>query len=114
MNKVKINLADAKAELRDAATGPDSQNWRYSPAIKALLNHHDELLVILGEAKVALEEKDQRIAEAEIKGVEKLAAAFKLWADESGGDYEADRHWYAASKEAFQFAEALRDEAESK
>ncbi|UAN59599.1 hypothetical protein [Serratia sp. JSRIV004] len=65
MKKLKITVEDAKATLRDAATGPDSQNWRYSPAVKALLNNHDELLVILGEAKVALEEKNQRIAELE-------------------------------------------------
>lgn len=66
MSKIKITLADAKAELRDAATGPGSQHWGYAPAVKALLNSHDELLVMLGEATVALEEKDQRIAELEV------------------------------------------------
>lgn len=65
MSKIKITLADAKAELRDVATGPRSEHWSYAPAVKALLNSHDELLAILGEATVALEEKDQRIAELE-------------------------------------------------
>lgn len=72
MSKLKITLADAKAELRDAATGPDSLNWRYSPAVIALLNNHDELLAILGEATAALEEKGQRIAELE-RGQQKPA-----------------------------------------
>jgi hypothetical protein len=61
MSKIKITLADAKAELRGAATGPGSQYWSYTPAVMALLNSHDELLAILGEATVALEEKEQKI-----------------------------------------------------
>lgn len=61
MSKLKITLEDAKAELRDAATGPDSQNWRYSPAVKALLNNHDELLVALGEMKHRAESAEQRL-----------------------------------------------------
>ncbi|NCG55159.1 hypothetical protein [Serratia fonticola] len=56
----------------------------------------------------ALEEKGQRIADAEANGVEKLAEAFKLWADESN-DHEAERHWATASKEAFSFADDLRN-----
>ncbi|WP_419235781.1 hypothetical protein ACN09D_14705 [Serratia fonticola] len=66
MSKIKITLEDAKAELRDAATGPRSEHWSYAPAVKALLNSHDELLAILGEATVALEEKDQQIKELEV------------------------------------------------
>lgn len=62
MSKFKITLADAKAELRDAATGPDSQNWRYSPAVKALLNNHDDLLVALGEMKHRAEVAEQQNA----------------------------------------------------
>ncbi|WP_186381685.1 zinc-ribbon domain-containing protein [Yersinia massiliensis] len=50
--------------------------------------------------------------EAESRGVEKLAKAFKSWADESNGDYEAERHWAVASKEAFSFAADMRFEAE--
>ncbi|WP_223500169.1 hypothetical protein [Serratia sp. JSRIV006] len=61
MSKLKITLEDAKATLRDAATGPDSQNWRYSPAVKALLNSHDELLVALGEMKHRAEAAEQRL-----------------------------------------------------
>ncbi len=63
MNRIKITLEDAKAELRDAATGPRSQHWSYAPAVKALLNSHDELLSILGEATEALEEKDRQVKE---------------------------------------------------
>lgn len=62
MKKLKITLEDAKATLRDAATGPDSQNWRYSPAVKALLNSHDELLVALGEMKHRAEAAEQQNA----------------------------------------------------
>ncbi|HHQ6537947.1 TPA: hypothetical protein ACSTJY_003326 [Serratia fonticola] len=63
MSKIKITLEDAKSDLRDAATGPGSQHWGYAPAVKALLNSHDELLSILGEATEALEEKDWQVKE---------------------------------------------------
>lgn len=57
-----------------------------------------------------LEAKDKRIAEAEVRGVEKLAAAFKSWAsDETFPDYEAQRHWATASQESLSFAEDLRN-----
>ncbi|CAI2003755.1 hypothetical protein [Serratia fonticola] len=56
MTKLKITVEDVKAELRDAATGPDSPSWRYTPAVRALLNSHDELLVALGKMKAELEE----------------------------------------------------------
>ncbi len=57
-----------------------------------------------------LEEKDKCIAEAEVRGVEKLAAAFKSWAsDETFPDYEAQRHWATASQESLSFAEDLRN-----
>ncbi len=57
-----------------------------------------------------LEAKDKCIAEAEVRGVEKLAAAFKSWAsDETFPDYEAQRHWATASQESLSFAEDLRN-----
>ncbi|QDL31464.1 hypothetical protein [Serratia liquefaciens] len=57
-----------------------------------------------------LEAKDKRIAEAEINGVEKLAAAFKSWASDcSHIDYDAQRHWATASQEALSFADDLRN-----
>jgi hypothetical protein len=57
-----------------------------------------------------LEAKDKCIAEAEVRGVEKLAAAFKSWAsDETFPDYEAQRHWATASQEALSFAGDLRN-----
>lgn len=56
------------------------------------------------------EAKDKRIAEAEVRGVEKLAAAFKSWAsDETFPDCEAQRHWATASREALSFAGDLRN-----
>lgn len=61
MKKFKITVEDAKAYLRDAATGPNGQYWGFTPAVMALLNNHDELLAILGEATAALEEKEQKI-----------------------------------------------------
>jgi len=57
-----------------------------------------------------LEAKDKCIAEAEVRGVEKLAAAFKSWAsDETFPDCEAQRHWATASQEALSFAGDLRN-----
>ncbi|WP_227722449.1 hypothetical protein [Yersinia proxima] len=44
------------------------------------------------------------------KGVDELAEAFNSWADDSNGDYEAERHWAVASKEALSFAASLRGE----
>lgn len=64
------------------------------------------VLALLAE----LEAKDKRIAEAEVRGVEKLAAAFKSWAsDETFPDCEAQRHWATASREALSFAGDLRN-----
>ncbi|HBH6890308.1 hypothetical protein QO199_24555 [Serratia bockelmannii] len=52
----------------------------------------------------------ERIEEAEIIGIEKLAAAFESWANDSTHiDYEAQRHWATASKEALSFADDLRN-----
>lgn len=66
----------------------------------------ETVLALLAE----LEAKDKRIAEAEVRGVEKLAAAFKSWAsDETFPDYEAQRHWATASQEALSFAGDLRN-----
>ncbi|HGM5909790.1 TPA: hypothetical protein ACXI1U_002016 [Serratia marcescens] len=57
-----------------------------------------------------LEAKNKCIAEAEVRGVEKLAAAFKSWAsDETFPDYEAQRHWATASQEALSFSDDLRN-----
>ncbi|BEM22084.1 hypothetical protein SME04J_04500 [Serratia marcescens] len=59
----------------------------------------------LEAAEAKLEAKDKCIAEAEVRGVEKLAAAFKSWAsDETFPDCEAQRHWATASQEALSFA----------
>ncbi|WP_227731569.1 hypothetical protein [Yersinia proxima] len=56
----------------------------------------------------------QALNEAKAKGVDELAEAFNSWADDSNGDYEAERHWAVASKEALSFAASLRGEHEIK
>lgn len=94
MSKIKITLADAKAELRGAATGPGSQYWSYTPAVMALLNSHDELLVILGEATVALEEKDQKIEAMKVQA-EGANECTKLI-------FEAKNYWVARARAAEQ------------
>lgn len=69
-----------------------------------------EVAAALKEAEAKLEAKDKCIAEAEVRGVEKLAAAFKSWAsDETFPDCEAQRHWATASQEALSFAGDLRN-----
>ncbi|CNL52696.1 Uncharacterised protein [Yersinia intermedia] len=50
----------------------------------------------------------QAINEIKAQGVDELAEAFNSWADDSNGDYEAERHWAVASKEALSFAASLR------
>ncbi len=50
-------------------------------------------------------------AEIEARGVEKLAEAFKSWADNSDGNHDAERHWAVASKEALTFAAELREKS---
>ncbi|WP_145579747.1 hypothetical protein [Yersinia vastinensis] len=50
----------------------------------------------------------QTLNEIKAQGVDELAEAFKSWADDSNGDYEAERHWAVASKEALSFAASLR------
>ncbi|HIE4322247.1 TPA: hypothetical protein ACXM6M_000648 [Serratia marcescens] len=69
-----------------------------------------EVAAALKETEAKLAAKDKCIAEAEVRGVEKLAAAFKSWAsDETFPDYEAQRHWATASQEALSFAGDLRN-----
>jgi len=106
MSKIKITLADAKAELREAATGPRSQHWSYAPAVMALLNSHDELLAILGEATEALEEKDRQVKEllaareAQYKPAELYLCRVTRDGEElyspCGKDYPRGRGYYTA------------------
>lgn len=53
---------------------------------------------------------DKALNETKAQGVDELAEAFNSWADDSNGDYEAERHWAVASKEALSFAASLRGE----
>ncbi|MBH2906405.1 ead/Ea22-like family protein [Serratia marcescens] len=65
---------------------------------------------MLTESVQALKVAEQLNADAEVRGVEKLAAAFKSWAsDETFPDCEAQRHWATASQEALSFAGVLRN-----
>lgn len=94
MKKFKITVEDAKAYLRDAATGPNGQYWGFTPAVMALLNSHDELLSILGEATAALEEKDQKIEAMKVQA-EGANECTKLI-------FEAKNYWVARARAAEQ------------
>ncbi len=73
-----------------------------------------ENATLRSDAREAAETVEAELCKAESRGVEKLAKAFKSWADESNGDYEAERHWAVASKKAFSFAADMREELKSK
>ncbi|WP_149506013.1 hypothetical protein [Serratia nevei] len=76
------------------------------PQIYESLYSQEYVSALLAE----LEAKNKCIAEAEVRGVEKLAAAFKSWAsDKTFTDFEAQRHWATASQEALSFAGDLRN-----
>lgn len=78
--------------------------------VSALIKRAERLDSMLTESVQALKAAEQLNAEAEVRGVEKLAAAFKSWAsDETFPDYEAQRHWATASREALSFAGDLRN-----
>ncbi|HHK7960377.1 TPA: hypothetical protein ACQVG4_001750 [Serratia marcescens] len=78
--------------------------------VSALIQRAERLDSMLTESVQALKAAEQLNAEAEVRGVEKLAAAFKSWAsDETLPDYEAQRHWATANHEALSFAGDLRN-----
>ncbi|WP_129543759.1 hypothetical protein [Serratia sp. 1D1416] len=90
---------------------PDGPHFIYSQEYVSALDKVAQFWI--GESagwKKRAEAAEQRVSEAEIRGVEKLAEAFKSWAsDETFPDYEAQRHWATASQEAFSFADDLRN-----
>ncbi|CAI2110963.1 Uncharacterised protein [Serratia marcescens] len=90
----------------DKSTAERSKADRHDGAVVEPLYSQEYVSALLAE----LEAKNKCIAEAEVRGVEKLAAAFKSWAsDETFPDYEAQRHWATASQEALSFADDLRN-----
>ncbi|SQJ22232.1 Uncharacterised protein [Serratia rubidaea] len=91
-------------------TRMSSQPLYSQECVDALQQRSERLDAMLTESVEALKAAEQRVAEAEIRGVEKLAAAFKSWScDDSFPDHEAQRHWATASKEASSFADDLRN-----
>ncbi|MBN5183247.1 hypothetical protein JY469_21710 [Serratia marcescens] len=78
--------------------------------VSALIQRAERIDSMLTESVQALKVAEKLNADAEARGVEKLAAAFKSWAsDETFPDYEAQRHWATASQEALSFAGDLRN-----
>lgn len=98
-------------EKKNLEGGPWDLKKLYSQEyVSALIQRAERLDSMLTESVQALKAAEQLNAEAEVRGVEKLAAAFKSWAsDETFPDYEAQRHWATASQEALSFAGDLRN-----
>lgn len=97
----------AIAESMGKAKGDAVYSQEY---VSALIQRAERLDSMLTESVQALKAAEQLNAEAEVRGVEKLAAAFKSWAsDQTFPDYEAQRHWATASQEALSFAGDLRN-----
>jgi hypothetical protein len=97
----KIDGGGSASDYNEPFSTEQQANVRYIAAANPAA-----ILALLAE----LEARDKRIAEAEIRGIEKLAAAFKSWASDcSHIDYDAQRHWATASQEALSFADDLRN-----
>lgn len=74
-----------------------------------ITTYHDDIVGELVEDLLRdMPATTQALNEKKAQGVDELAEAFKSWADDSNGDYEAERHWAVASKEALSFAASLR------
>lgn len=102
-------LEDLKEQLPAALV-----TWQQSKGSKITVGWlhvaNPEVIAIL---LTGLEKAPQLIKEAEVRGVEKLAAAFKSWSGDSTHlDYEAQRHWATASEEALSFADNLRNQGD--
>lgn len=81
----------------------DLQRW-FDENMTGLITHAKAVEIIKAEMSATTQE----INEIKAQGVDELAEAFNSWADDSNGDYEAERHWAVASKEALSFAASLR------
>ncbi|HEI8868317.1 TPA: hypothetical protein SLG40_003879 [Serratia odorifera] len=100
-------LEDLKEQLPAAlATWQQSEGRRITVGWLHVANPE-----VIATLLTELEKAPQLINEAEISGVEKLSAAFKSWSSDCTHlDYEAQRHWAIASKEALSFADDLRNQ----
>ena len=81
------------------------QGW-FDENMAGHITHAQALEIIKAEMSATT----QALNEIKAQGVDELAEAFNSWADDSDGDYEAERHWAVASKEALSFAASLRGE----
>lgn len=81
------------------------QGW-FDENMAGHITHAQALEIIKAEMSATT----QALNEIKAQGVDELAEAFNSWADDSNGDYEAERHWAVASKEALSFAASLRGE----
>lgn len=100
MNNIEeLNIEYLKINARSVANGVAAISSKWAG---------ETILALVAQ----LEAAEAELCNAEFRGVEKLAKAFKSWADESNGDYEAERHWAVASKEAFSFAADMREALE--
>ncbi|EMP6396090.1 hypothetical protein RJ492_004530 [Pluralibacter gergoviae] len=102
-------LEDLKEQLPAALT-----TWQQSEGRRITVGWlhvaNPEVIAIL---LTGLEKAPQLIRQVEVRGVEKLAAAFKSWSGNSTHlDYEAQRHWTAASEEALSFADDLSNQGD--
>lgn len=53
---------------------------------------------------------DKVFNEIKVQGVDELVEVFKLWVDDSDGDYEVEWYWVVVSKEVLSFVVSLRSE----
>ncbi|MGH1475227.1 hypothetical protein [Yersinia proxima] len=80
-----------------------------------ITTYHDDVVGELVEDLLRdMPATTQALNEIKAQGVDELSEAFNSWADDSNGDYEAERHWAVASKEALSFAASLRGSHEIK
>ncbi|MGP1065271.1 hypothetical protein ACJ8LR_15880 [Serratia sp. CY56810] len=108
MTMTNKQLEDLKEHLPAAlATWQQSKGSRVTVGWLHVANPE-----VIATLLTELEKAQQLIKAAEIRGVEKLAAAFKSWSgDSTHRDYEAQRHRATASEEALSFADDLRNGA---
>ncbi|MGM7911292.1 hypothetical protein [Yersinia enterocolitica] len=96
---------EAQLEIPDGMEVNGLQGW-FDENMAGHITHAQALEIIKAEMSATT----QVLNETKAQGVDELAEAFKSWADDSDGDYEAERHWAVASKEALSFAASLRSE----
>uniref|UniRef100_UPI0011AA7BD1 hypothetical protein n=2 Tax=Yersinia TaxID=629 RepID=UPI0011AA7BD1 len=96
---------EAQLEIPDGMEVNGLQGW-FDENMAGHITHAQALEIIKAEMSATT----QALNETKAQGVDELAEAFKSWADDSDGDYEAERHWAVASKEALSFAASLRGE----